>query len=268
MTNEQHAWLQSHPDYTTTSAPSAAASAGRCSRHPGQGDGTFVAATRSAPLIDTRDGGFGVGVREIMPGPGEDPRTDFTPRSAGRGSGIGRTRLFRFVWPFSLLYHRRRHHHPRVVLFIDGYGHELHPYRRTCITKPTSTPATPAPTGHRLPRPERQPDADRPDPGQPAVLAQRPQRPRHRHAHRLPGRQHRHPRHRRRRRQQQRHRQPDPRRSAAKVLRRDFADLNQRAAPQVLTSVVIEADRPGQVTLSGAAAGWRDVRTSNAYLDC
>ena len=41
--------------------------------------------------------------------------------------------MFRFVWPFSLLYHRRRHHHPRVVLFIDGYGHELHPYRRTCI---------------------------------------------------------------------------------------------------------------------------------------
>lgn len=82
MTNEQHAWLQAHPDYTMIGA------VGGRVRYAKRGtlkkDGTFVPATRSAPLIDTRDGGFGVGVREIMPGPGDNPRTDFTPRSAGR----------------------------------------------------------------------------------------------------------------------------------------------------------------------------------------
>ena len=40
--------------------------------------------------------------------------------------------MFRFEWPPWLLYHRR-HYHPRVVLFIDGYGHELNPHRRTCF---------------------------------------------------------------------------------------------------------------------------------------
>ncbi len=34
---------------------------------------------------------------------------------------------------FRRLFYHRRHHHPRVVLFIDGYGHELNPHRRTCF---------------------------------------------------------------------------------------------------------------------------------------
>jgi hypothetical protein len=83
MTNEQHAWLQAHPEYTMIGA------IGGNMRYVKRGtlkkDGTFVAVTRSAPLIDTRDGGFGVGVREIVePGRMPDPRTDFTPRDAGR----------------------------------------------------------------------------------------------------------------------------------------------------------------------------------------
>ncbi len=49
---------------------------------------------------------------------------------------------FRFEWPPWLLYHRR-HHHPRVVLFVDGYGHELNPYRRNCFM-------TPVTAGHKI----------------------------------------------------------------------------------------------------------------------
>lgn len=88
MTDEQHAWLSAHPEYTMIGA------VGGNMRYVKRGtlkkDGTFVAVTRSAPLIDTRDGGFGVGVREIIdrdkPGSGgaPDPRTDFAPRDAGR----------------------------------------------------------------------------------------------------------------------------------------------------------------------------------------
>jgi hypothetical protein len=40
-----------------------------------------------------------------------------------------------------LFYHRRRH--VRVVLFIDGYGHELHPHRRLRIM-------TPVTAGHKV----------------------------------------------------------------------------------------------------------------------
>jgi hypothetical protein len=82
MTNEQKAWLDAHPDYTMIGQ------VGGNMRYLKRGtlkkDGTFVAATRTAPLIDTRDGGFGVGVREIVERGIPDPRTDFTPRSAGR----------------------------------------------------------------------------------------------------------------------------------------------------------------------------------------
>jgi len=82
MTNEQKKWLDEHPEYTMIGA------IGGNLRYVKRGtlkkDGTFVPVSRSAPLIDTRDGGFGVGVREMLPGPGEDPRSDFTPRSAGR----------------------------------------------------------------------------------------------------------------------------------------------------------------------------------------
>ena len=63
MTNEQKAWLDSHPEYRMMGA------AGGNTRYVKRGtlrkDGTFVPVSRSAPLIDTRDGGFGVGVREI-----------------------------------------------------------------------------------------------------------------------------------------------------------------------------------------------------------
>jgi hypothetical protein len=86
MTNEQKNWLDQHPDYTMIGA------IGGNMRYVKRGtlkkDGTFVAVTRSAPLIDTRDGAFGVGVREIVekgrPGGGQDPRTASTPRDAGR----------------------------------------------------------------------------------------------------------------------------------------------------------------------------------------
>ncbi len=49
--------------------------------------------------------------------------------------------MFWFEWPHWM--HYRRHHHPRVVLFVDGYGHELNPHRRTWIM-------TPVTAGHKV----------------------------------------------------------------------------------------------------------------------
>jgi hypothetical protein len=81
MTNEQKLWLDQHPDYTMIGQVSGGM------RYVKRGtlrkDGTFVPVTRAAPLIDTRDGGFGVGVKEVGR-MGADPRNDFGPRSAGR----------------------------------------------------------------------------------------------------------------------------------------------------------------------------------------
>ena len=60
MTSEQKAWLDAHPDYRPIGV------AGGRTRFAKRGalkpDGTFVAVTRAAPLIDERDGAFGVGV--------------------------------------------------------------------------------------------------------------------------------------------------------------------------------------------------------------
>ena len=60
MTSEQKAWLDAHPDYRPIGV------AGGRTRFAKRGslkpDGTFVAVTRAAPLIDERDGAFGVGI--------------------------------------------------------------------------------------------------------------------------------------------------------------------------------------------------------------
>lgn len=60
MTGAQKAWLDAHPDYRPIGV------AGGRTRFAKRGalkpDGTFVAVTRAAPLIDERDGAFGVGI--------------------------------------------------------------------------------------------------------------------------------------------------------------------------------------------------------------
>ena len=60
MTSEQAAWLRDHPEYRPIGV------AGGRTRFAKRGalkpDGTFVAVTRASPLIDERDGAFGVGI--------------------------------------------------------------------------------------------------------------------------------------------------------------------------------------------------------------
>ena len=60
MTGEQKAWLTAHPDYRPIGV-----TGGRtrfAKRGALKADGTFVAVTRAAPLIDECDGAFGVGI--------------------------------------------------------------------------------------------------------------------------------------------------------------------------------------------------------------
>ena len=60
MTGAQKAWLEKNPQYRPLGV-----TAGRTrfvKRGALKPDGTFVPATRAAPLIDERDGAFGVGI--------------------------------------------------------------------------------------------------------------------------------------------------------------------------------------------------------------
>jgi len=73
LTNEQKAWLEANPTYRPIGV------AGGNTRYVKRGalrkDGTFVPVTRTSPLIDERDGAFGVGILvQFEPGRPNDYR--------------------------------------------------------------------------------------------------------------------------------------------------------------------------------------------------